>query len=218
MASKQPSPRSAARLSQKDSSDPRWVRSREALTEAVLQLAEEQPISTVSVGTLTKRAGVNRATLYNHAKSPQALLEAFLLEELNDIFDVFHVRLLDSKGFLSPVQDFGIRSIAQHVQTRQCIYRRSLEHDHSELLHSVLTEYLIEKSKILMDERQYRFSGKAPANDFERDFAVHVACSGLVGGIITWLQASDNPSLDDFMNAYYVTLPQWFTMTGPAYS
>jgi len=218
VAFEQRPPTRSARLAPKDSSDPRWVRSRQALTEAVLALAAEQPIATVSVGVLTKRAGVNRATFYNHAKSPQALLQAVLLAELNSIFDVFHVRLLDSNGYISPVQDFGIRSIVEHVHTRQRIYRKSLEHDHADLLHSVLTGYLIEKSRILMDERQYRFSGKVPANDFEREFAIRAACYGLVGGIIAWLQESDEPRVDDFMGAYYVSLPQWFTMTGPSYS
>jgi AcrR family transcriptional regulator len=197
--------------------DPRWVRSRQALTEAVLQLAAEQPISSVSVDALTKRAGVNRATFYNHAKTPQALLQSVLRAELDERFDAFHLRLLDSNGHLPKVQEFGIRSLINHVQERECVYRKSLERDPSDLVHLVLTEFLIDKARILMTEQQYRFSPAAPDTDFQREFAVHVGAAGLVGGIITWLQNPEHPSVEDFMTAYYMSLPEWFTMTGPAY-
>lgn len=208
----------AFRLTSRDSSDPRWVRSRQALTEAILQLAAERPISSVSVAALTKRAGVNRATFYNHAKTPQALLQSVLRAELDERFDVFRLRLLDSKGHLSTVQDFGIRSLVNHVQERECVYRKSLERDQSDLVHLVLTDFLIDKARILMAEQQYRFFPQAPDTDFQREFAVHVGAAGLVGGIITWLRDAEHPSVEDFMAAYYLSLPDWFTMTGPAYS
>jgi AcrR family transcriptional regulator len=198
-------------------SDPRWMRSRKALAEAALSLAQEQAISSVSVNALTKRAEVNRATFYNHAESPQALLSSVLREELDEIFDIFHLRLLDSHGYLSKVQDYGIRSIVEHVKKHQCIYRNSLAGENNSLLHSVLAQYLIEKSLVLMSESQYRFSSAQPSNDFEKTFAVRAACAALVGGITTWLNDFDDPQVDDFMRAYYVSFPAWFTMTGPAY-
>lgn len=197
--------------------DPRWLRSRESLTEAVIALAQEQPISSVSVYQLTRRAGVSRATFYNHADSPQALLVSVLRCELEELFSVFHLRLLDNHGYMSRVQDYGIRSIAEHVKTRQCLYRNSLKNDNMSLIQSVLADYLVEKSRVLMDESQYRFAIKAPENAFEREFAVRVACAGLVGGIMTWLNESENPNVDDFMAAYYISFPVWFTMTGQAY-
>lgn len=183
-----------------------------------MQLAAEQPVSSVSVHALTKRAGVNRATFYNHAKTPQALLQSALRAELDERFDVFRLRLLDSRGNLSTVQDFGIRALVNHVQERESIYRNSLEYDHCALVQLVLTDFLIDKARILMAENHYRFFPSAPETDFQREFAVHVGAAGLVGGIITWLRDAEHPSVEDFMAAYYVSLPDWFTMTGPAYS
>jgi len=217
MALQQPLKKDGLRNKTQEATDPRWVRSRQALAEAALSLAQEQPITSVSVHALAKRAGVNRATFYNHAETPLAFLSSVLRAELDEIFDVFHLRLMDRHGYISQVQDFGIRSIVEHVRARQCVYRNSLANENTNLIHSVLARYLIEKSAVLMHEGQYRFQSQSPRNEFEKSFAVHAACAALVGGIITWLRDSDDPQVDDFMNAYYVSFPAWFTMTGPAY-
>jgi AcrR family transcriptional regulator len=56
--------------------DPRWVRTRQALLNALLQMPDED-LAQVSVGSLTRAAAVHRTSFYNHFTSlPEAATAA----------------------------------------------------------------------------------------------------------------------------------------------
>lgn len=57
--------------------DPRIVRSRAALREALIGLMEERGLDSVTVNDLCQRAGLNRGTFYNHFQDKESLLNAF---------------------------------------------------------------------------------------------------------------------------------------------
>lgn len=57
--------------------DPRIVRSRAALREALISLIEERGLDSVTVNDLCQRAGLNRGTFYNHFQDKENLLNTF---------------------------------------------------------------------------------------------------------------------------------------------
>src|SRR5882757_5615558 len=62
--------------------DPRIVRTAQALEQAIVELASERPVSQITVAELADRAGVTRATFYNRCSSPLELLIQVLFADL----------------------------------------------------------------------------------------------------------------------------------------
>src|SRR5262245_22586960 len=63
--------------------DPRVLRTRRILHEALLDLADEHDLDTLSISDVTKRAGMNRATFYPHYRCIDDLLDVALQMDLD---------------------------------------------------------------------------------------------------------------------------------------
>lgn len=87
-----------------NTSDPRVIRTRQLLQNALLELMQEKPFQAISVSDLTKRATLNRATFYLHyldkfdllAQSARDTFTATIREKLPDwsAFCVEDIQLL----------------------------------------------------------------------------------------------------------------------------
>ena len=69
------------------SSDARQVRSRAALTGALLQLLEEKPFDQLTIREISARAGTGYATFFRHYPTKEALLSDVASEEIADLLD-----------------------------------------------------------------------------------------------------------------------------------
>lgn len=67
--------------------DPRIERTLAALRSAVLALAESRDLGQITVHDITRQAGVNRATFYQHYRDKDALIEATIDGLLDEIFE-----------------------------------------------------------------------------------------------------------------------------------
>ena len=56
-----------------------------ALTQALVQLVQERPVSKISVKELCERADVNRSTFYAHFRNPHDLLQSIENDALADL-------------------------------------------------------------------------------------------------------------------------------------
>ncbi len=63
--------------------DPRVERTRNQLRTAVLELAETRDLGSLTVHDITRKAGVNRATFYQHYRDRDELLEEAIDELLH---------------------------------------------------------------------------------------------------------------------------------------
>src|SRR5580700_438965 len=63
--------------------DPRISRTDQALAQAIVELAAQQPVSRITVADLADQAGVTRATFYNRYSSPLELLIQVLSADLD---------------------------------------------------------------------------------------------------------------------------------------
>ncbi|WP_062517823.1 TetR/AcrR family transcriptional regulator [Demequina gelatinilytica] len=121
--------------------DPRFARSAEALADAVLTLAAERPIERVAVTEIARMAGVTRATFYNHATSPAALLTAVLVRDLDEIREEFFAGVDRDPQDIEGIWRASEMVLVEHVMSHADVYRRGLAHAAGE--HgSVLTELL----------------------------------------------------------------------------
>ena len=66
---------------QMKSLDPRVKRTRQLLQQAMIELVQEQSISSISIQDITERATVNRATFYAHFEDKYALMDSILRDQ-----------------------------------------------------------------------------------------------------------------------------------------
>jgi len=70
--------------------NPQTVRSKEWLTDALIQLMMEKKYTDISIKELTKRAGLDRKTFYRHFKSKDEILELPIRNAYHEYFNDLH--------------------------------------------------------------------------------------------------------------------------------
>jgi AcrR family transcriptional regulator len=186
--------------------DPRKRRSRDRLYAAALELAAEHPISTLTVTQVASAAGVHRSTFYEHADSPQGLVEAALTTEL----DLLRDELMHDRGDPVTALTAVATGVLEHILRHQAIYHRELE-DGGGALHAMLSRHFRGTTEALLrDERisiRVTVEGSSPAD--VSDAASRFLADGTVGVIHGWLRRP-NPRVDDFLRIYLALLPTWW--------
>ena len=198
--------------------DPRAERTCAALRRAVLDLAAERPIESVSVAEVARAAGITRGSFYNHASSPVDVLIEILGGELE----------VAGKTFVEDAEILGIsrrdaleRSIIcawRHIDEHRDIYRSGLDAQLSPALHLVLTTHFHAQLRRLLGG--VVSSAEPEASPAERDlmhslYAAHAA-HGAVGIIETWLRFEDPPDHEVLLRAMIGAVPEWWLAAGDA--
>lgn len=195
--------------------DPRWQRTRKALTQAVLELAAELPIHRVSVRAVADRAGVDRTTMYHHAETPEALLRDALLKELHAVFDTFRSEIITPNGNWTNTLDQGVRLTLEHVASRREIYRTNLHDGPVNLLHNVLAVFLTDTVRVLLADGKYPLPPGTQLTEADEDFAATSLGYATVGAITSWVARPDPLDTDEFMREYHLFFPTWVTGITP---
>ena len=99
--------------------DPRFLRSQERLYAAILGLAAEQRLDTITVTQLAQVAGVHRSTVYEHAESIEQLLRNAITSELDRLYREHGT--LDRPGTTSHDALFAILG---YIELHEALYRR----------------------------------------------------------------------------------------------
>lgn len=184
--------------------DSRIVQTRAALTRTVLELASERPISEIPVSEIARRAGVNRATFYNHYSSPGELLAAVIRIELD------RVRIQDHRAREAPQSDDGdvtyrtIESLVEFIEENRRVFELALLQDRDAALHRALCSHM----QVSCRQHLERFAtGTRPIPDV--DIVSRFVAEGIVGGIEAWLA---RPEVNDTLltEAIVASLPQWW--------
>lgn len=192
--------------------DPRWQRSRTSLIEAMLELAAEQSVNDISVQVLAKRAGVDRTTFYNHAKTPLDLISQVLREEMEENHNQWYSEV--ERHLVSPqqLQEQGFRIFLTHVDSRRAIFRQSTLGDGLGLLETVLIPFLREKIRTLLDDEYYSFDTGVTLSPLEKDMAAQGAASHIAGMTMVWLRSDEKLSFDDLITSFKKIVPSWLNL------
>ncbi|GLY28569.1 TetR/AcrR family transcriptional regulator [Kineosporia sp. NBRC 101731] len=192
--------------------DARQRRSRERLHQAVLRLAQERPVTQVSVSELAREAGVHRSTFYEHASSPDELLRQALLSDLDELRQA----LLDETGRdLGEVVTEVTVGVMRHIEKNVDIYRRDLAYTSEVGLRSMLGSHFLESSQLLLALARVRVEVPVSGipDEVAADIAARLVADGTVGAIAGWLERPEL-GIDDFMRIYVQMLPQWWPLSG----
>lgn len=79
--------------------DPRVIRTRQLLRDALVELIDEQGYEKITVQDITKRATLNRATFYLHFRDKLDLLYQSSMETLQQLVRCIHPNFEEKKEF-----------------------------------------------------------------------------------------------------------------------
>ena len=90
-----------------DSTDPRALRTRKALVDAVLRLLNDHEVSDLNVSQIVKEAGVSRQVFYQHFADRDALILAAAMDWVLDAYEHFADRFKIDKNFEASVVELA---------------------------------------------------------------------------------------------------------------
>jgi len=174
--------------------DPRVVRSRQQLREALVALIEEKGFDALTVQDITDRAELNRATFYLHYRDKQDLLENSLRDAIDELMTDIGA-ITDEQGQLvSDESPRPIRAVFEHVAQHAQFYRVMLSAEGVPAFSAGVRDYMAEVtlrwlSALQPHPRQSRVPLEIVASSLSWS---------LLGVLIWWLE-NDRPHPSDYM-------------------
>lgn len=105
-----------SRTTREGPSDARQVRSRNALTGALLELLEEKPFDQLTIREISARAGTGYATFFRHYPTKEALLSDVASEEIADLLSRTIPVLQETNSFETT------RALCRHVAEQRNLW------------------------------------------------------------------------------------------------
>lgn len=188
------------------SGEPRALRSRRLLVDALLGLLAERPLEELSVAELCRRAGVNRATFYGHWADQRALAAEAFTELVDRLAAVPHDELggLDDPHAAARYHDAlrgQLRYVAEHRATFRALFGSAADAG----FRRSLTAALERRADLAV--REWVERGVAP-QDTPAELAGWIA-GGLVAVLGRWA-AGDDADVDAAARRVEALMPVWW--------
>ncbi|MGW0810264.1 TetR/AcrR family transcriptional regulator [Nonomuraea sp. NPDC002799] len=166
------------------SDDPRAQRTRARLKAAVLELAAQQELATITMSALAKRAEVNRATVYLHYPDVDSLVTDAMEDAVAAVARAAALCPLDAPRDRAPDP---LEELFEHVAANATMYARMLGPHGSARFGARMRERLTA-------ELAGRFAGgRRPAGWDDVPVPMHAAylAGALVGVVAHWVAAQE---------------------------
>lgn len=193
--------------------DPRARRSREALSEAVVEFAAEGRLADVTVSELARKAGVTRDTFYRHASSVPDLLSLAVGEILRDYYKTFW--LSPARLQADDVMQAALAALLEHVVAFADLYRTGLSGQTSAPIRRAVTDFLQGQMEtgIRLAADLEPFTTEELDDDAISMMAAFAA-SGIAGSIEVWLEQGDLSDPDAAAKVITAGAPRWWSSIG----
>lgn len=186
--------------------DPRYVRVRRKLQDAVLELAKATPVEEVSVAQLSSAAGVHRTSFYSHAASPAELLVDAVVDEVAEDVDALFDRLRNTDQECAVYwQDFYRLALA-HVDKRAAVYEQAVAAN-SALLTGLYEFYLGSVERALGEISGFWAPPKP--SDLWLNMAAEQQAHSLIAVITAWVNDGRKATIDEVVAEYWTLAPPW---------
>ncbi|AZN41230.1 TetR/AcrR family transcriptional regulator [Paenibacillus albus] len=165
--------------------DPRILRTRQLLKDALIDLLEEMEIEKISVNKIAEKATINRVTFYLHYRDIPDMLEKMaddMIEEIKVVIDQMlvvkrNVEEADSEKFIS---------LLEHIAANKKFYKVVLGTRRT----PIFTERLL---KMLTESVAARVEQIGPDSSItkagiQKDIAIWYGSSALIGTIVSWIR------------------------------
>jgi AcrR family transcriptional regulator len=172
--------------SSKSRTDPRIIRTRQLIREALVELLEEMDIEKLSVNRIAERATINRVTFYLHYRDIPDMLEKIAEEMAEDIRSIIHqpVGVENASG---GEEDWPvIVSLLEHIAANVKFYKVILTTRRTPVFTDRLMRLLAEMISARLEITQE--SASIAAAGIQKDIAVWYGSAALIGTIVAWLR------------------------------
>jgi AcrR family transcriptional regulator len=185
--------------------DPRIVRTGQALEQAILELASERPVSRITVAELAERAGVTRATFYNRYASPLELLIEVLFADLEDAHGLEEARR--AEGGYSPAEMLRLATcdVADHIERFKTVYRHAVHDPADGGVYEALVRHFTDYALAFIARCTHPHLPDAN-HQVMAQFVAH----GFAGAIKAWL-SDDSMKKADLVEAAVACAPVWWS-------
>ncbi len=200
--------------------DARIERTTESLRAAILKLASEQHVDSLSVSQVAAAANIHRATFYDHAKNPAELLARVVREELADLRATYLTPAYVREHSVTEAIRENTIAVASVVWSHEAIFRHLIDtpglttsqHLLAPHFEETVIQLLTDKSWILPD-------GVSDPRLSRADFTIGTArylAAGSAAVVEVWLEtAPETVPRGNDPERYYLLieplLPRWLT-------
>lgn len=187
-----------------DRTDPRIVRTAQACELAIVELASERPISQVSIVDLTERAGVTRATFYNHYASPLELLIQVLVADLDRVHRLEDDRRAEGGLSATELLRLSIADVADHIERFKPVYLHSVHDPADGGVYDALVRHFTDYAVAFIARCTH-----PDLPDANRDVMARFVAQGFAGAIKAWL-GDRSVTKADLVDAAMACAPLWW--------
>ena len=165
--------------------DPRIARTRSSLQDALLELARESELDTISIADIVERAGVNRSTFYQHYADKETLL-ADALDAAAEEAGADLPTLSDTP----PDPPQILLTYLRHLDENATLYRQVLG-EHGSV---VAIARLRARLEAIVRDGIARFEGVGFFGDLPQDVVAAGVAGSVLGVLGVWLERDPRPS------------------------
>lgn len=193
-------------MTREPSADPRYVRVRAALVEALMRLASQTPADQIAVRDLTTQAGVSRQAFYGHADSPARLLAQTLIGELEPVISALGEAIADPEARYERVWRDAYRAVLDHVRGHADVYRVMVTSNSA--VFAVVVSAFEAPARIYVTAIAAALESGAPG-ELWVEMAVQQQTSNLGAVIRAWISTDmvDDPAT--VVDTYMTLAPPW---------
>jgi AcrR family transcriptional regulator len=188
-----------------DRTDPRIVRTAQACEEAIVELASERPISQVTIADLADRAGVTRATFYNHYTSPLDLLIQVLLADLERAHRLEDDRRTEGGHSAAEMLRLSIVDVADHIERFKPVYRHTVHDPADGGVYEALVRHFTDYAVAFIARCSH-----PELPDADHDVMAHFVAHGFAGAIRAWLSNTSVTKVE-LVEATVACAPIWWS-------
>ena len=190
---------------QAERTDPRIVRTAHACETAIVELASERPISQVTIADLADRAGVTRATFYNHYSSPLELLIHVLLVDLEGAHRVEEERRAEGDYSAAQMLRLTTADVAAHIELFQALYRHAVRDAADGGVYEALVRHFADYALTFLTRCTH-----PDLPDVDHQVVAQFVAHGFAGAIKVWL-GDDTLTTAEFVDAAVAAAPVWWS-------
>jgi AcrR family transcriptional regulator len=185
--------------------DPRVARTEQALTQAIVELAVQRPVSQITVSDLADRAGVTRATFYNRYSSPLELLIEVLYADLDRGHRLEEARRTDGGYSAAQMLRLATGDVADHVERFRAVYQHTLHDPADRGVYEALVRHFTDYSLAFIARCTH-----PDLPDANHQIIAEFVAHGFAGAIKAWL-SDDSVTKTDLVEAAVACAPVWWS-------
>jgi AcrR family transcriptional regulator len=163
--------------------DPRSIRTRELLRQALISLAAEKSFASLAIQDVTDRAGLNRTTFYLHYGGLHELLEdcaRTLFSQMRT--DIYANKVIVDGRNMVTYTPF-VESVFRHLEQHERFYRAMLGRHGDPLFRGLFQELLLE---LIFEPIAHQTQSNL--NDPQLDMNIRFFNAGFIGVASWWLE------------------------------